>query len=58
MSRPEHQNVFVEIMSPVFPLLKEEAGKLEKDALTYKLSLYFFADITCTSPPQTSPALA
>lgn len=43
MSHPEHNTVFVEIMSPVFPLLKEEAGKLEKDALTYKLSFYFFA---------------
>jgi hypothetical protein len=43
MSRPEHHTVFVEIMTPVFPLLKEQAGKLEKDALTYTLSFYFFA---------------
>ncbi len=43
MSHPEHNAVFVEIMSPVFPLLKEEASKLGKDALTYKLSFYFFA---------------
>ena len=43
MSRSDHNTVFVEIMSPVLPLLKEEAGKLERDALTYKLSFYFFA---------------
>ena len=43
MSHPEQNTVFVEIMSPVFPLLKEQAGQLEKDALTYKLSFYFFA---------------
>lgn len=43
MNRPEPNTVFVEIMRPVFPLLKEQAGKLEKDALTYKLSFYFFA---------------
>ena len=42
MSHPEQNTVFVEIMSPVFPLLKEQAGQLEKDALTYKLSFYFF----------------
>lgn len=43
MSRPEHHTVFVEIMTPMLPLLKEQAGKLEKDALTYTLSFYFFA---------------
>jgi len=43
MSRPDPKTVFVEIISPVLPLLKEQAGKLEKDALTYKLSFYFFA---------------
>ncbi len=46
MSHSEHpaQNtVFAQIMSPVLPLLKEQAGQLEKDALTYKLSFYFFA---------------
>jgi hypothetical protein len=43
MNRPEPRTVFVEIISPVLPLLKEQAGKLEKDALTYKLSFYFFA---------------
>jgi hypothetical protein len=43
MSRPEDSTVFAKIMSPVLPLLKEEAGKLENDALTYKLSFYCFA---------------
>ncbi len=42
MSRPEDNTVFAEILSPVLPLLKEQADKLEKDALTYKLSFYFF----------------
>ncbi len=42
MSKPKTTTVFEKILNPVFPLLKEEAGKLEKDALTYKLSFYFF----------------
>jgi hypothetical protein len=37
MSRPEYNTVFVKIMSPVLPLLKAEADKLEKDARTYNL---------------------
>ena len=43
MSCHQNNSVLVEILSPVIPLLKEEAAKLEKDALTYKLSFYFFA---------------
>jgi hypothetical protein len=43
MSYPEQDTVFAEIISPVLPLLKEEASKLKKDALIYKLSFYFFA---------------
>ena len=43
MSRSDPNTVFSEIIRPVLPLLKEQAGKLEKDALTYKLSFYCFA---------------
>ena len=43
MSRSEPNTVFAEIIRPVLPLLKEQAGNLEKDALTYKLSFYCFA---------------
>ena len=43
MSRSDPNTVFSEIIRPVLPLLKEQAGKLEKDALTYKLSFYGFA---------------
>ncbi len=43
MSHSDPNTVFSEIMRPVLPLLKEQAGKLEKDALTYKLSFYCFA---------------
>lgn len=35
--------VFETLIKPVLPLLKEEADKLTRDALTYKLSLYFFS---------------
>ncbi len=43
MSNHETNTVFEKILSPVLPLLKEEADNLEKDAVTYKLSLYFFS---------------
>ena len=43
MSRSDPNTVFSEIIRPVLPLLKEQAGKLEKDALTSKLSFYCFA---------------
>ncbi len=43
MSHSKDNTVFVEIISPVFPILKEEAAKLKNDAQTYKLSFYFFS---------------
>ena len=43
VSHVERDTVFAKTVSPVLPLLKEEAGKLGNDALTYKLSFYFFA---------------
>ncbi|MCP4371225.1 MAG: IS4 family transposase [Deltaproteobacteria bacterium] len=43
MSNSNSDTVFEKILGPVFPLLKEEADKLEKDAITYKLSFYFFS---------------
>ena len=42
MINRDDNTVLSEILSPVLPLLKEEADKLKKDADTYKLSLYFF----------------
>ncbi len=40
VSHVERDTVFAKTVSPVLPLLKEEAGKLGNDALTYKLSFY------------------
>ena len=35
--------VFEKIISPLLPLLKEEADAIKNDANTYKLSLFFFS---------------
>ena len=43
MSNHEPCTVFEKIISPLLPLLKEEADIIKNDANTYRLSLFFFS---------------
>lgn len=42
MNNLKLNTVFDTILAPVIPLLKEEAQQIKDDAITYKLSFYFF----------------
>ena len=42
MNNLKLNTVFHTILAPVIPLLKEEAEQIKDDAITYKLSFYFF----------------
>ena len=43
MNTTELCTVFEKIISPLIPLLKKEADAIKNDAMTYRLSLFFFS---------------
>jgi len=43
MNTPNSCTVFEKIISPLLPLLKKEANAIKDDAITYRLSLFFFS---------------
>jgi len=43
MNTSDSYTVFEKIISPLLPLLKKEADAIKNDAITYRLSLFFFS---------------